>query len=379
MISFLNKKNRVVSVYTRDGFVGSSSYYRIWQYFSKMQNVKIQRRIFIPTWLTCAQYNTIHSTVKGKLIRVIYHFFVSCAATFFFAKDSLFVPDCVVLLRSVTPKSFFFPINLLYEFMLLRTRLVIWDVDDDIVASEEITQGEKELIEKYADTIVLTHEGLLKILQKQNRKKAIFACTTDGDFECDDWSALERDRVRLYEKEFRVLWLTSSAGFVDIKKIETVLDSAAITIKKNTGKQMVLVVVCNKPYLKNFKELKVENHLWNRQSALSYLKTSHVGIMPLKKTRFALGKGSFKVIQYYSASLPVIASKVGFNCRVVENECTGFLIEDDVSLTEWIKAFEMLARSEKMLISMGRNAREAWLSKYSYCKNFNQWVELVNG
>ena len=344
-----------------------------------MQNVKIRRRIFIPTWLTRAQYDTIHFTIKGKIIRIIYHFFVSCAAIFFFAKDALFVPDCVVLLRSITPKSFFFPINLLYEFMLHRTRLVIWDVDDDIVASKEITQGEKELIEKYANTIVLTHEGLLKILQKQNRKKVIFSCTTDGDFECDDWDALERDRARIYENEFRVLWLTSSAGFVDIKKIEPILDSAAIAIKKNTGKQMVLVVVCNKPYLKNFKELKVENHLWSRQTALLYLKKSHAGIMPLKKTRFALGKGSFKVIQYYSASLPVVASKVGFNCKVVENENTGFLIDDEFLLTDWIMAFEMLAKSEKMLVSMGRNARKTWLSKYSYCKNFNQWVELVNG
>jgi len=366
-----------IAVYTRDGIIGSSSYYRIWQYFKKMSNDKVASRAFVPTFLTRAQYNTSPHNFSGMFVRLAYHAFVCLGAMFYFLTDIIFPPDCVVVLRSVTPKAFFFPISLLYSLMLSRTKRVIWDFDDDILYSKEISLKEKCLLEKKANHIIVTHSALISILSKEYAHKAICLCTTDGDFVCEDWNELISRRKQTYKKELRMLWLTSSAGFVDMKKICNILDEAAKKVKALTGKQLVLVVVCNKPLDSKFEVLSVENHIWNRDAAIDYCKTSHIGIMPLMNTKFALGKGAFKIIQYYAAGLPVIASKVGLNKEVVVNNKIGYCLDDDDNQNIWIDSILAMAENEKVWESFSRKARLTWEIKYNYETNLKFWTQIV--
>ena len=53
--------------------------------------------------------------------------------------------------------------------------------------------------------------------------------------------------------------------------------------------------------------------------------SAHIGIMPLPDNDFTRGKGGFKLIQYMSTAMPVIASAVGFNKQIVTKDF-GYLV-----------------------------------------------------
>jgi len=52
---------------------------------------------------------------------------------------------------------------------------------------------------------------------------------------------------------------------------------------------------------------------WSLEGERRAMAECHVGLMPLPATPFARGKCGFKLLQYYAAGLPVIASPVGVN------------------------------------------------------------------
>ena len=130
-----------ISVYTRDTDVASSSYYRIWQYFNRMNDqYKVYNRSFIPKKLTQMQYNhSAKSELASVAVKILYHCFVYIKSIYFFIIDYFVRPETIIVLRSITPKTFIWPANILYSKLLSRTNTVIWDFDDDIFNSNEIS------------------------------------------------------------------------------------------------------------------------------------------------------------------------------------------------------------------------------------------------
>ncbi|MBQ4106958.1 MAG: glycosyltransferase [Lentisphaeria bacterium] len=81
---------------------------------------------------------------------------------------------------------------------------------------------------------------------------------------------------------------------------------------------------------------------WSEATEKQLLATADFGIMPLPDTPFARGKSSYKLLQYFAASLPVIASPVGENRLVVTPGC-GLTA---TSPQEWHQALKHLADPE---------------------------------
>jgi glycosyltransferase involved in cell wall biosynthesis len=74
---------------------------------------------------------------------------------------------------------------------------------------------------------------------------------------------------------------------------------------------------------------------WSSEIEAQILSKSHVGIMPLDNDDFSKGKSAFKLIQYMSCGLPLVASSVGENNNVVKNGRNGFLVKNEI---EWIES-----------------------------------------
>jgi hypothetical protein len=101
---------------------------------------------------------------------------------------------------------------------------------------------------------------------------------------------------------------------------------------------------------------------WSEDSEIENLLSFDVGIMPLPNTSWARGKCGFKLIQYMACSLPVIASPVGVNNEIVENDKNGFLAETD---EQWFKCLVALYKDTYLRKKMGLAGRSKVINQYS--------------
>lgn len=94
---------------------------------------------------------------------------------------------------------------------------------------------------------------------------------------------------------------------------------------------------------------------WNESTEVSELKKFDIGIMPLPDSPFERGKSGLKLLQYMALGIPVVASPVGVNARLVTDGVEGFLA---VTEDEWIEAINLLASDASLRARMGAAGRE---------------------
>jgi glycosyltransferase involved in cell wall biosynthesis len=94
-----------------------------------------------------------------------------------------------------------------------------------------------------------------------------------------------------------------------------------------------------------------------------------VGLMPMPDDPWTRGKCGYKILLYFAAQLPAIASPVGVNRELVGSE-RGVLASTE---EEWIRAFEQLSADLTVRIEMGSAGREFAQREYSY----NAWAPRI--
>ena len=87
-----------------------------------------------------------------------------------------------------------------------------------------------------------------------------------------------------------------------------------------------------------------------------------IGIMPLENTSWERGKCAFKLLQVMAAGKPVVGSKVGANCDVIQHGVNGFLA---ATMDEWTKAIRTLRDDPSLRNQMGAEARRTVDLSYS--------------
>lgn len=98
--------------------------------------------------------------------------------------------------------------------------------------------------------------------------------------------------------------------------------------------------------------------------------------MPLNDNEFARGKAGFKLIQYMSGALPVIASNVGYNSSVVKDSF-GFCVEQN-SMEQWVNAIYALSSDELLWQEYSCSSIKEWNKNYSYLSHLAFWQDLID-
>lgn len=118
----------------------------------------------------------------------------------------------------------------------------------------------------------------------------------------------------------------------------------------------------------------VEYKAWSAATEVDDLQRFDIGLMPLADDPHTRGKCGFKLLQYMAVGIPVVASPVGANRRIVEEGRTGYLAGDDDAWRERITA---LCRDGDLRRRLGAMGREKAEREYSLRRWAGTWVGLL--
>jgi glycosyltransferase involved in cell wall biosynthesis len=113
----------------------------------------------------------------------------------------------------------------------------------------------------------------------------------------------------------------------------------------------------------DLKGVRVVSGPWTAEREIADLKRFDIGLMPLfPDQEWDLYKCGLKMIQYLAVGVPAIASPVGVNAEILENNQNGF---SATTAEEWLEALEALAGSPSLRRTMGLRGRQTVLERYS--------------
>jgi len=251
---------------------------------------------------------------------------------------------------------------------------VVFDIDDAIwhppsfdVNQRQFWWDERrvEKIMRAVNGVVVGNEYLARYARQFNDRVLIIPTTYQNDF-----SAIESDiQVRRNDSEIKILWI---GGLGNAEYLTPILN----VVKALSENHPVRLVVVGG---EDIHDLDIDQsicskHIWSKEIEQQVLRQCHIGVMPLVNKEFELGKCAFKLVQYFSAALPVVASPVGMNLDVVEKNKNGFLAD---SQSEWLESLNTLVTDRAMREKMGLDAYHIYRQSFCPQAQIGHWLNMV--
>ncbi len=108
--------------------------------------------------------------------------------------------------------------------------------------------------------------------------------------------------------------------------------------------------------------VRVEAFPWTEDTEVALLQGAHVGLMPLPDDAYTRGKCGLKILQYFAAGLPAVASPVGANRAIIQDGANGFLA---TSPEEWTDRLDTLLSDPELRLRMGTAGRRIVAEGYA--------------
>lgn len=357
-----------VSVYVK-GDRSSTAYYRIYQYFDRIDDIDVSYHLMYPLWV---QKKFMPVPSQNILMQIIIFFCAYMNVLFALMGDMFYTKDVIVIHKRLLSRYMPVPLKWIVDRIAKKGTRIIWDFDDNLVVGKEMSRRTFEYLSDISDKIVVTHEYLKSLVPERCKGKVFIVPTTDGDmYKLYENKNLLEQRIRCLKDETRLVWVATSSNIKNLMPVIPYIDEAAELLAIN-GRKVSLKIICDKPVKYETKALIIENIKWSREAAIEGMKTSHIGIMPLLDIEYNKGKGGFKLVQYISVGLPCIGSDIGYNKQVISKEC-GVLTR---SCGDWVNAVCKLS-DYNMWKSYSENANKHWQKCFSFELNLKFWKDLL--
>lgn len=109
-------------------------------------------------------------------------------------------------------------------------------------------------------------------------------------------------------------------------------------------------------------QIPVEHRRWDYAREVADLHTFDIGLMPLPLEDWSLGKSGGKARTYMAAGVPAVCTGVGFNCELIRDGETGFLVRKPA---EWETALSRLIGDAALRERIATAARAEVARRYS--------------
>jgi glycosyltransferase involved in cell wall biosynthesis len=113
---------------------------------------------------------------------------------------------------------------------------------------------------------------------------------------------------------------------------------------------------------------------WRKETEIQDLLSFDIGLMPLTDDTWANGKCGFKALQYMALEIPCVASPVGVNNSIIQNNQNGFLCQSE---NEWETTLEKLIADRSLRKRIGSAGRETVIQHYSVSSNSSSFLALT--
>ncbi len=120
--------------------------------------------------------------------------------------------------------------------------------------------------------------------------------------------------------------------------------------------------------------IEVEALPWKASYETEIISRFDIGLYPLPDEQWVYGKSGLKALQYMSMGIPTVATAIGANFRVIDNEVNGFLVKNE---QEWLERILALATNEQLRKSIGEKAREKVEKLYSVNANAPVYINIL--
>jgi len=238
-------------------------------------------------------------------------------------------------------------LNFFDAFWLHRySKKIIYDFDDTVMYSPKNPERNSlshfipfRRTVKLADMIIAGNSYLAEHARKFNPNVRILPTGLDTETYKVQAGLKNNDKIRL-------VWIGGKSTLCYLAEIEPALEEIGSRFDN-----VILRIICD-DFL-NLQNIPVEKYLWSEDTEAADLATCDIGLAPLPDNRFTRGKCGFKILQYASAGLPVIASPVGLNIDYIRQG--GGCLADGAS--DWIDKMSLLISDSQLRRQMGQKSR----------------------
>jgi len=352
------KKVLILSPYPEGMAAGQRLKYE--QYFSSWEEsgYQLQKSSFfsIKTWDILWKKGYIFKKILGTMLGYLRRL-----------KDLSKLKDCdiIYIFMWATPIGLPF-----YEWLILKSgKKIIYDFDDAIFATTDffsiinIIKGDykSKFLIKNAHQIILSSPFNKEYCKKNNKFGSV------SYIPC----SLDLNRFKQRSQQLKMPPTLGWTGTFSSKPYLDLIKPVLYELKKHLDYKIIFIT--NFDY--ELPGLDLEVIKWSEENEINDLHKIDIGLYPLTKSSWSLGKGGLKTLQYMAVGIPTISTDFGTVKDFITHKKNGFLANDEA---DWIDAILNIVSDNILREKIISSARQTVEERYSVSANKIKYIDILN-
>jgi len=244
-------------------------------------------------------------------------------------------------------------------YLRRKAKSVVFDFDDAIMfhdshsTTQQSSSRRRQFIRmvRAADLVFCGNEFIRRHAAAYNSNSVLLPTVID----------VERYPQKTYADDHKITlgWIGSHSTLPYLRQLSPVFESLGCL-----RNDLELKIVCDRFF--DLQNMPVQKVVWSHETEVAEIQSFDIGLMPLSDDVWSKGKCGLKILQCHAAGVPVVASPVGANTKLVEEGLTGWLA---ATHDDWVEKIERLADDALGRSRMGREGRRRVIESYSVQKH----------
>lgn len=259
----------------------------------------------------------------------------------------------------------------IFEWLVCKlSKRIIYDIDDLVYLGEtsksnlfiKWLKGRKKplFLMKKADHVIVCTPKLENFAKQFNKSVTDISSTIDTD------SYIPTNR---YSNNHKIVigWSGSHSTSKYLYLLEKVLKELRL------NHDFKLLVIGDQNF--DIEGLEIEARAWSAEEEVSQLQRIDIGLYPLPNEEWVYGKSGLKALQYMALGIPTVATAIGANFRIIENEVSGFLVDNE---DQWFVRLDQLIKDPNLRECIGLRGRTTVETQYSLKSTAQTYLNIIN-